>query len=377
MLPDEDRLTVEIPTEEEAAKGWLPPADEVSSKESRVAKLTDDDQDAKDEADALANLRRERDALATQLAENQQTSKAELEARDQRLASVEKVSAENRQYGLQAHWQKVNAEKDQLASGIRSCDMVIDAQEQELAAALEQGGQEGAQRAAKAQRAIARAEAEKVGLESGLAAADYEIQKARTLLEQERARVTAKPAEKKPDAEAKKPDTPTAKKSPDAWIDNIRSNVGTKVADWLSEHREFVTNPALNKQFVAAAEAFAKEGKPLSGKAFIRELDSKFFSEGDEMSDDTEEKDTKDTKEPAKQRSASPAAAPVTRDGGDYYSSKNPSGAKLKLHPRLVQAAKEINSDPEVYANTVKKMIGEGKYPKNYLDWDYQESLKR
>lgn len=385
---DPDRLVVEIPSEAEAAAGgWLPPKEDLSDKDERVAKVNghaEGDEGKPNgkanghDIDALETIKRERDALAERLAKVEKEKTSEIESRDLRVAKAEADSYKTTLYAAKSHYNTAVSERQQLESAIHGTNAQVESLKREWLAAEEAGDKKAS---IEAQAAIAEAKAQLVTYQSGISAADYEINRAKQLYEQAAAKTPeVKQPEKKPEAkteaEAEKKPEVKKPKTPDEWIKNMRENVGNKVADWLSDHREFVTNPALNAKFIAAAEKFAKDGKPLSGQAFIKALDTEFFAEGDDVNeDDVEDKGQEKGRD--KPRSAAPPGAPVSRQQGDYYSSKNPSGGKLKLHPRLVHAAREIGSDPEVYANNIKKMIGEGKYPKNYLDWDYQDGLKK
>ncbi len=362
LLVDVD---LEIPGVD-AALGWIGEDGQIKpvSKEVKEPKKKEA-REPEAAADAIEVIKRERDDALAREAKLKTDSQAQIEDRDQRLSKAMEGATRNEQFALKAHYDKVSADREQLDTALRSTDMILAAQEQELAAALEVGGAEGAQRAAKAQRAIARAEAEKVALESGKAGAEYEVAKAKHLLEA--AYKVPEPGQPNPEPEKK---DETKKLTPDDYIVNVRQQAGNKVADWFDEHRDFITDPKLNGKFLAFAQYFASvEEKPLNSKDFIAALDAKFFPEAEEE-DHNEEEDTDVEVEEPKPKAKPMAAAPVSRNSSPARNSNGMSGGKVRLNSD--EQAMATNMYPDMdrasalkkYAANKARAIADGKYQK-------------
>jgi len=365
-------LIIELPEDltAAAAAGWVSP--DVEDAEEKVSPKEGKDkvngQTSAIDPTVFDTIKRERDEAIARARALEEERQKDIASRDARLTEVEETSRKNEVYALRAHHEKVQGDLNQIDTVIRSTQMTLEALSREELAAEEAGERERAQ---KARRMIAKAEAELVQLEAGKAGAEQEVLRAKQWLADG---IKPKPktetkTEEAPKVEAKKVEEPK-RPSKDEWLADLGNKTSSKVVQWLKDHPEFTDDPKQHQKWLAFTNAFvAVDEGDLKGDAFLDALNSKFFPEKERRM--TEE----DDKPQVADKKKAPPGAPVTRSG-DFYSSKNPSGSKLRLHPRLVNAAKEIGSDPEVYAKNVKQMIAEGKYPKNYLDWDYQENLK-
>lgn len=371
MGPNENQgLIIELPEDAAAAAaGWLPPEDEAEKVETKEAKKANGNGHAKSDADsdAVATIKRERDEALARLSRVEQESRSEIEAREARLAEAEKKAGDNQYYAARAHYDKIHGDAAQIDTAMRAQQQYVEIQKKEYIAAREAGD---SAREIAAQEAIAEAKAAIVQLEAGRSGLEPELARAKHIVAQIEQGAAREPQRKEVKAEPKdEPKAPTKEQ----WLSNLGVQTSAKVVDWMKSHPEFMEDPKLHQKWLAFTNAYATvDEKDLRGDDFLEALNGKFFPSSNNEDDDMEE-DEPEVKVEAKKKA--PPGAPVSRNGGDFYSSKNPSGRKLRLHPRLVNAAKEIGSDPQVYAENIKKMIGEGKYPKNYLDWDYQDNL--
>jgi hypothetical protein len=338
----------------------------------------------------LEAARRDRDAsaraaVAAQADADASRTRADAEAKAR--GEAEGALLKTRGQALNEYYSRVSSEFSQITGAISATQALASSAEAALQAAMadEQATpQDRATRVAKAQRELSRAEAELVQLEAGKPAAERAVQEAKWYLQEEDRANTAladarskaaaaadadadgagKPAGAKPAGQAK---------TPEQWIDGIRSTVGAKVADWLSDHKEYVTDPKLNAKVIAFAQhAAVVEEAQLNSDEFIEQLNAKFFPDADEDGDgggDGHQVEEVREQVPKRQASATPAA-PVSRSAG-YFSSRNPNAAKIKLSPVLANLAREMGMTPEEYAISARKQILDGKLPKNFLDGDY------
>ncbi len=364
MTPDElDGLVIEVPVDNAAlataaAAGWLPPPKEKDADPVEVEVKDEKKEVAKPEfdADAVATIKRERDEAIERARRLEEEKNAEIAARDTRLTEVEEKVRKSDGIALRAHFKTVSGELREIETTIHSTQQMLARAEQQLAAANEQG-EHGT--AAKLQREIARAEAQMVQLEAGKEAATETVAKVRWHIEnpQEEARPEVKKVEEK--KEVKQPP------SKDDWLADLGKKTSPKTVEWMKSHPEFMSDERLHKKFLTFANSFPDlEDKPLSSAEFVEALDAKFGFKGDVVDEEEE------VAAPVVKKKTTPVAAPVSRTGKAVYSSRTPNGVPY-LRPQLAQAAKEIGSDPLSYFNTVKQMIADGKYPKNYLDPDY------
>lgn len=358
LLVDVD---IEIPGFD-AAHGWIGDAGEIkandppnSKKSTKDAKETREPEAADD---AIEVIKRERDEALSRLAKSESESQTALQGRDAQLTEAREGAAKNEKYAVHAHYDKVNSDLQQLDTALRSTQIVIDAQKREWLAAEEVGDKT---RAINAQEAIAEAKAEMVALGQGKAAAEQEVNKAKRLLEN----VYKDPPKSEPEKAEKKEDLPK-QITPEDYITKVRSGVGTKVADWLDEHREFITDAKLNNKFLKFAEAFqAVEEKPLNGKDFIKALNDRFAPEPEE--EDNEEDTDVEVEEP-KPKAKPMAAAPVSRNSSPARNGNGMSGGKVRLNSDEQTIAANMYPDMDrasalkKYAANKARAIADGKY---------------
>lgn len=318
--------------------------------------------------DRLAALMRERDEAARARADAESRIETERTAR----MKAESESAEGRQVALRAHWAKVQSDAQAIEATIASTKSQMDAARAEYIAAEEAGD---TSRKLKAHEVLTQAQHDFRELEQGKRGVQAEAERVRDAY-----KAMAEEAAKAPVVEEKKPEPKQV--TPDDWIDTVRKGVGAQVADWLSENKQFVTDPKLNAKVVAFSKYYADvEEKPLNDPEFIKALSDKFLpkpkvaaQEADDVDHDDDEVVVETVEKP---KAASPApktkvapSAPVGRSGS-YFSSANMTATKAKLPPYLANKARELGFEPAEYAQYIVKGIKEGKMPKNYLDPDY------
>jgi len=337
---------------------------------SESSKAAGSEHEGSDEADPqIEALTKERD-----------TFKRESEQRAQEAAEASRIAEQERQARVQTEgklseaslserrnqWAILDANRQQILSGINTAKMELATAKKAVADAIAAG--EG-EKVAEAQERLADARYDLRRLEEGQQGLEQEIRHFERVIRQEaeqRPQSSAPTSEQRPSPAAQPP------RSPNDYISQVRATLGGKLADWLTENPEFVTNPNLNKKATELVNARIAEGKPLNSSAFIKRLNDTFFAEDDAMSEpETEPKPKVESPKPGAPKAKTVPAAPVSRGGGDFYSSANPAGTKIKLHPVLAKMASEIGMTAEEYAAGIKTEIKKGKLPKTYLDADY------
>lgn len=384
MSKDNDALVIEIP-----ATGLIPAAAEGDPpREEKTVPLHDEGISAKDAeiSEALEKMRQERDAERSvreqrdrEAAEARTTLENERKARADTEAKLSTVT----DTAMRHEWATVNSEHQQLASALDNNKSETETAKEALRSynlALHKAAADGNLElqhqynngVVAAQEKLANLAASRIALESGKSGAEEEIKRTeRKIKDQIAARDAAALAAK--EAKDKEPPATEAprQQTPDEWIDTQRKVIGSRPADWLSEHKEFVTDPKLHKKLLAFAKSFPDlEDKPLDSEEFIEALNAKFFPEADAVDDPYEKPAAPAAKATPVKTNKGRASAPVNGQSG-YFSSNNTRAEKIKLHPYLVQKAKELGYDPAEYGLFIKKGIDEGKMPKNYLDPDY------
>lgn len=283
--------------------------------------------------DRVQALERERDERA-----------AEAEQATRRATEAERLAAERAHDNVRLGAGLTNAHLTSVVAGIENMKAQAENAERDYARAMEAGDYN---LAAKAQRLMAQAEAQ-------ISQREREKGEVERWLADRRAESAANP---EPVREERK-DPPKT--------EDIIAAMPKRSREWLGEHMEYVTDKKLNAKLQAAAyEAEHAEGLKPHTQEFLEFLEDRLgISSG-------EPEVTQQKAEPEeKPKPKVVAAAPVSRNGGSY-SSGNTATTRVKLPARLVQVAKEIGTDPAVYAAGVLKAIKEGKLPKNYLDADY------
>lgn len=140
--------------------------------------------------------------------------------------------------------------------------------------------------------------------------------------------------------------------TPEDWIAGVRKEVGSVVADWLEQNKQFVTDPKLHQKMLKFADSYhTVEEKPLNDPEFIKALEAKFMPKkaqevevADEGSDDAIEIDMTPKK-------AAAVAAPVSRATAPARPSTNNS-MKVRLSPD--QAAMAV----QLYVNKTNPETG-------------------
>lgn len=315
--------------------------------------------------DEIAKLRRERDEAARKA--------AEAEARAEQLAEQARAAGESRDkadaraetreiQAMRAHWEKLHSDKSQIEGAIAATKLEAAAAERDLASALESGN---AERTAAAQRALARAEAVLTQLDSGLSGMDAKIEETKRLYDkydrdrQEAAERKAK--EPPPEPKKKEPDSP---RTPEEWIDRVaKSALGDGGADWLREHKEFVTDAKLNRKMLRFADDYADDNgvESLKSKEFIAALNEKFFP------DDTEDDVADDEIEVAPQQKRTTPSAPVSRSSPARPAHQGP-GNRVRLNADEQAIATQLYPDMDrqaalkKYAANKARAIADGRY---------------
>ena len=70
------------------------------------------------------------------------------------------------------------------------------------------------------------------------------------------------------------------------------------------------------------------------------------------------------------------AAAPVSRGGNQFFSSRNMNASQVKLPSDLANFVKQAGLNPTEYALGIVAEIKAGKLPKQWLDPDYDRGIK-
>lgn len=272
---------------------------------------------------------------------------ARLDHERQRREQAEKLASEREQDARKMGSYVTQTQYYVIANALTANEERATSAERELKDALETGD---AAKAAKAQRTIARLEAERSRLEDGKA-------------ELERT------ARSEP-AEEKKPDTPKEVSAEDY----INGMPATSQA-WLRENKQFVTDPKLHQKMLAYANIAVADGLQPHTPEFIAFLDDKLGTKKQEAETDHEAHIEAEEAPKPKTRTT---AAPVSR-GRASISSINLSelspNTKIRFAPaaekRFAAIAADMGMDLEVYKRGVVKGIQEGKLPKNFADPDY------
>lgn len=365
-MTKEEAVIVELPVDDitvELEPDGLPktvPVIRDAPSASKVVEADESDEPVAD-IDALTKERdefkRESEQRAQEAAEAARVAEQERQSRVQTESKLSEASLTERRN----QWALLDAHRQQILGGINTAKMELANAKKAVSDAIAAGDGD---RVADAQERLSDARFDLRRLEEGQQGIDLEIRQFERTLREEAERP------KTPAVVDQQTQQPPQVRSPSDYINNVRTNLGGKLADWLSENPEFVTNPALNKKALEVVNARIAEGKPLNSSAFIKTLNDTFFAEDIEMPEPSPEPKPKVEAKPAAKPKSVPAA-PVSRGGGDFYSSANPAGSKIRLHPVLAGMARDIGLTNEEYAAGIKAEIKKGKLPKTYLDPDY------
>lgn len=291
--------------------------------------------------------------LAAQYADMQRRDKerdAQLATERAGRADAERRAAAAAKEAETARTEVVEHQGDSIASGIAAAEADANAAEQAYAAAMEAGNFVDA---AKAQRRMARAEAETVRLNEGKS--DLEARKT----------APAK-VEGRPEPQRQAPDDPV-----EAYVQG-RSE---PTAKWLREHRDFVTDPKKNAKLTAAHwDAVANDLAP-DTKAYFDHVETQIGLKEVTKTNGAGNGTTVRTRRAAVQ------VAPVQNTGGGT----NGGGTEVTLTRGEAAAATDGSviwnyddkhgrfkkGDPigvQEYARRKLKMTEQGLYSKQYTD---------
>lgn len=276
---------------------------------------------------------------------------ARLDTERQRREQAEKLASEREQDARKMGSYVTQTQYYVIANALTANEERASTAERELKDAMETGD---AARAAKAQRSLARLEAERSRLEDGKA-------------ELERT------ARTEPAAEDKKPE-PSKEVSAEDYINGMPA---TSQA-WLRENKQYVTDPKMHQKMLAYANIAVADGLTPHTPEFIAFLDEKLGSKKQEADVERESEAHIEPEAEAPKPKTRTTAAPVSR-GRASISSINLSdlspNTKIRFAPaaerRFAQTAADMGMDVEVYKRNVVKGIQEGKLPKNFADADY------
>lgn len=331
---------------------------------------------AKVEPDRIAAL--ERDVAEKQRLADEAQARAERFAEQARLAHEARAKSDEtalvrERQAMGAHWEKLHSDKSQIETGIAA------AQERERSAvdrytAAREAGDVRAE--AEALKMLSESQSTIAQLEQGKIAIDGRISDTQRLFEEHtRARQKAdEDAQRERQERERQPPKQETPPSPDEWIDKqAKAVLGTAGADWLKGHKEFVTDPKMNRKFLRFADDYADDhGKDaLKSREFLEALNGKFFPDNDDGEAEQEEREPEPVRE---ERPKAKAAAPVQRRD-QFFSSRNMNASQVKLPPKLAAFVKNAGLDPTKYALQAVADIKAGNLPKNYLDPDYDHGF--
>lgn len=239
-------------------------------------------------------------SLKTQLAERQSA----LDTANQRIASSETVASQATQRARQAEQEAVEArtreaesQKTTVSTGIAAAKAEADAAEEAYKIAFEAGD---AGTAAKAQRRIARAEADLA------------------LLEQAKADMgETRPAQ--------------TEKRPDAQVDQVEAFIQSRTPatqNWLRAHRDYLTEPKKNAKMQAAHFDAESEGIALDSPQYFEHIE-KFLGMKKIEPEPKPNGGSESQRRPASQ------VAPVTQSGGGMSG----EGNTVRLSKQEAEAA--------------------------------------
>lgn len=329
------------------------------------------------DADRIAVLERERDAAAA-ARDAERARVAEVTERytreAARAAEAERMAGERTEQAMRAHWERMKSEHSQIVGAIAQTQSEADIAQREYVSATEAGD---AASAAKAQRAMSRAEAALMQLESGRTASEQEIARTRALFENHevRARQPERHPERQPEPK-EQPKEPERAPTPDEWIDGARGVLGDDGAAWLREHKEFAdVSSKMNRKFVRFADDYAEDhGKDaLRSPQFLAEVNAKFFPQAEAETDETGEGsadvDLTEDQPAQPQRKAAPSA-PVSRSsparpqqttgGGRVRLSTDEQAIATQMYPDM-----DRNSALKKYASNKARAMADGLYNNN------------
>lgn len=158
------------------------------------------------------------------------------------------------------------------------------------------------------------------------------------------------------EAEAKNPRQPERRTSGDPVEDFISGvDITRQSADWLREHPDYVTNPAKNREMIAAHNLLMARGVRVDTPEYFSGVEN-VLGIVQQREEPREESALSEASEGTRRQS--PAAAPVSRGGG-MDGQKKPG--TVRLSAAEVEMAAQMGQTPAEYAAEKVKLIAEGK----------------
>lgn len=326
-MAQDDQLVVEVPTDIELGfdADGLPKA---VAKNGGAQKSSDHQIEwSEDDRRQIEVLKREREASEREKADLRQReadARAQITAEREARSAAEQTAEKNRLGKMRAEYDLLHSDHQQIMSAINANKIELTAAETDLQTALTNADYETA---AKIQTKIGKLAAFDGQLEQAKGRAERAIDDAKRYIEKELS------SPQKTDERGPEPEKKEIKQlTPDEWIENVRTSVGGTLANWLKDHREFVTDPKLHNRMLKFADAYVHvEEKPLNDIEFIKELEAKFLSKKTEVDVDDTQDDGAIVIDTEPKRQSTAVAAPVSRATSPARSSTTNQSLKVRL----------------------------------------------
>lgn len=146
-------------------------------------------------------------------------------------------------------------------------------------------------------------------------------------------------------------------------VESFAARLSPRSGSWVRAHPEFVTNPAKNRQMLAAHEMALAMGETADSEEYFKSIEHTLKIEparatnGAAHEEDREIDPMAQTAKPVTVRKAAPAAAPPSRSGGGTGSKPN----TIRLSSDEVEIAEMMGMSPEEYGRQKMALIKEGK----------------
>lgn len=255
------------------------------------------------EQELVAALKRERDYTRAE------AEAARAQAAEERNKRVEAEQREFQRTGqaIRAHGHATYSEHQQIVNAIHATKMEAESAKRDLQAAFADENLDAAERGrrvADAQERVALAAADLRTLEHGAKTLEAKLEEARYAIDS---------LNKAPPPKAEPEPTPPKQATPEDWI----SQFPKTTQEWLTEHKDYVTDPKLHRKLLRFAEEYHDEHGQLHTAEFITALNNKFFPKVEEpvvQEEPVVEEEVVVEAEPAPAPKAKVApAAPVSR----------------------------------------------------------------
>ena len=320
----------------------------------------------KAENDRIAELERKlADASRSSEADRIRATDALASAREaaEARARAEEESARSINIAKNSHWEKLQSDQHLIESAINTTKAFEAAAKRDYILAREQADA-GAEADAMARLAEHRASLGQ--LDAGLADAKDKIARTRAAFAAQDAEKPATVARPEPPTKVADPEPkqPTA----DEWIESTKSTIGEDGANWLREHREFVTDNVMHQKLLTFAKMYELDHGQgaLKAEAFREALDAKFFpQEADDMTADDAEPSPSKRADPEPERRTAPSA-PVSRTSSNNPGSTTPRPVRLTPDEQSVATQMYPNLDRNAalkrYASNKARATAAGRY---------------